>query len=120
MLPGTPNTFRFLPNRLLEHAHFYPGATRFWALAGAALGLGPGILGSQMRIDYDVPVTVNFCSRTGTVGGSHDGYPSHMVFVKGNKVYDFNQTTTTVGPINFGILRLLPPMDVSPGVSFFW
>ena len=72
------------------------------------------------KIDYDVPVTIDFCSHTGTLGGKHDGYPSYMAFVNGKKVYDFNQTTHMVGPINLGVIKLLPPMDVSPNVSFFW
>jgi hypothetical protein len=41
-----------------------------------------------LRIDYSVPVTIDFCSRSCTLGGKHDGYPSFVAFVQSEKVYD--------------------------------
>lgn len=91
-------------------------ASLFIAPGFFAIGLGPGILGSQLRIDYTIEVTLNSCSHTGTVGGNRDGYPSYMVFVNSKNVYDFAQK----GPPNIGTIHLIPPMEVLVDASFSW
>jgi hypothetical protein len=83
-------------------------------------GIPVGVLLENMAIDYDVTVSVDFSNRTGTITGAHDGYPSYMVFVNVPKVYDFPQTTNVVLGVNLGILKLLPPMDISPNATFTW
>jgi hypothetical protein len=103
---------------------YVEGAAIIASLVPFAGGLPLSYLLANMAIDYDVSVTVNFSARTGTISGAHDGYPSYMIHVYtthvSEKVYDFPQTTDMIGPVNIGILKLLPPMDISPSGSFTW
>ena len=80
-------------------------------VSGGIIGGVGGAALQSLVIDYAISVQLNFCSRTGSVSGAHDGFPSYVVFVKGKKVYDFQQTI---------LPALLPPMDVSPSVNFNW
>jgi hypothetical protein len=98
------------------------------AIAAAALpfagGLAIGEILANLGIDYDISVTVDFSNRTGQIIGAHDGYPSYTIHVYGKhiskEVYNFQQTTHIRLGFNVGILKLLPPMDISPSGSFTW
>jgi hypothetical protein len=48
-------------------------------------------LPSFMDIDYNFDIHLNFCAWTGHLIGMHDGYPSYLVRVKRNKIYDWQQ-----------------------------
>jgi hypothetical protein len=66
-------------------------------------------------------VTLNWCARKGRLEGKHDGYPSYFLLVDSSWIY-FHHQATTPGPfgVNLGILKLLPPMDVSVDSRFSW
>jgi hypothetical protein len=101
-------------------AYFVAGAAVAWLLAGTA-SLPVDYLLLNLRIDYNMTVTLNWCTRKGRLQGKHDGYPSYLLFVDSSWIYAHKQATIT-GPfgVNLGILKLLPPMDVSVDRRFKW
>jgi hypothetical protein len=101
-------------------AYFVAGAAVAWLLAGTS-GLPVSDLLLHLRIDYNMTVTLNWCTRKGRLQGKHDGYPSYYFFVDSSQIY-FHRQATTPGPfgVNLGILKLLPPMDVSVDRRFKW
>jgi hypothetical protein len=64
-----------------------------------------------VQINYNLSVTIDFCSHTGKLTGSHDGYPSYEVTVSGNEIYDHNQ-----GHLG----QLVGSSDARVDVSFSW
>ncbi|MGA4643318.1 RHS repeat-associated core domain-containing protein, partial [Limisphaera sp. 4302-co] len=99
---------------------FIGHAASFYILA-AEIALGLRVPQTWLHIDYALVVGLNWCTRTGWVMGVHDGYPSYTVQVNGRTVYDHHQSTIpSVGGLNLGILKLLPPMDVRALRRFTW
>ena len=81
-------------------------------VVGGGLIPGPvGVISKNLIIDYSVDVHLDFCARTGSISGAHDGFSSYVITVKGRKVYDFQQTS---------LPALLPPLDINPDVNFTW
>jgi hypothetical protein len=101
-------------------AYFVAGAAVAWLLAGTS-GLPVSHLLLHLRIHYNITVTLNWCTRTGRLQGKHDGYPSYFLFLDSSWIYAHKQATIN-GPfgVNLGILKLLPPMDVSVDARFSW
>jgi RHS repeat-associated protein len=100
-------------------AYFAAGAIAAH-LAGAS-GIPLSLILGNLRIDYNMTVTLNWCTRKGRLEGKHDGYPSYFLLVDSSWIYFHHQATIT-GPfgVNLGILKLLPPMDVSVDRRFKW
>jgi RHS repeat-associated protein len=84
-------------------------------------GLPAATVLENLRIDYKMTVTLNWCTRKGRLQAKHDGYPSYFLFLDSSWIYAHKQATTP-GPfgVNLGILKLLPPMDVSVDRRFKW
>jgi RHS repeat-associated protein len=101
-------------------AYFVASAAVAWLLAGTA-SLPAATVLENLRIDYNMTVTLNWCTRKGRLQGKHDGYPSYFLFLDSSWIYPHKQATIN-GPfgVNLGILKLLPPMDVSVDARFSW
>jgi RHS repeat-associated protein len=101
-------------------AYFAAAAVLAKILAPHA-GLPAATVLENLRIDYNMTVTLNWCTRKGRLQGKHDGYPSYFLFLDSSWIYAHKQATTP-GPfgVNLGILKLLPPMDVSVDRRFKW
>ena len=69
---------------------------------------------STFVIDYTMDITLDFsdrCNPEGEYDTLHDGYPSYVLSVNADRVYDFEQKN---------ILHLLPPKDISDSGTFSW
>jgi hypothetical protein len=101
-------------------AYFAAGAVLAEILA-LHTGLPAATVLENRCIDCNMTVTLNWCTRRGRLQGKHDGYPSYFVFLDSSWMYAHKQATIN-GPsgVNLGILKLLPPMDVSVDRRFKW
>jgi len=101
-------------------AYFAAAAVLAKILAPHA-GLPAATVLGNLRIDYKMTVTLNWCTRKGRLQAKHDGYPSYFLFLDSSWIYAHKQATTP-GPfgVNLGILKLLPPIDVSVDAWFSW
>ena len=46
-----------------------------------------------MDIDYDYTISLDFCLRVGKISGKNDGYPSYVIRIAGENVWDWQQQT---------------------------
>jgi hypothetical protein len=93
-------------------AYLVTGAAVAWLLAGTA-SLPVDYLLLNRRIDCNMTVTLNWCTRRGRLQGRHDGYASYFLLVDSCWIY-FHHQASIDGPfgVNLGILKLLPPTGV--------
>ncbi|WP_165106645.1 hypothetical protein, partial [Limisphaera ngatamarikiensis] len=67
-------------------AYFAAAAVLAKILAPHA-GLPAATVLENLRIDYNMTVTLNWCTRKGRLQGKHDGYPSYFLLVDSSWIY---------------------------------